>query len=336
MSQARKDDDPAERGGRPVPPRAGKGRSSGPNRPPARSGGAGRGGPPRRPGPGGRQARQAAQRRNRTYALLAVAAAVVIIAVVVAIGVSGSSGGAPRSSAPAAAVEQMRSVSVPTMVAGNARVQPTVFAEPPAGGTLTAGGKPELLFIGAEFCPICAAERWPMTMALMKFGTFTNLQTTHSAKADGDAGTWSYYGSTYSSPYLSFDPKELYTNQPSGSYYKRLETLTKAEQAVWTANEGSSANGLSFPFIDFGGKAVLESAQYNPETIYYKSFSNILASVGSNDNTIGAQIDSAAAVFTKYVCDMTGNQPSSVCSAVAKVSAPITSGGTGSSTPASG
>ena len=26
---------------------------------------------------------------------------------------------------------------------------------------LTLHGKPELLYIGAEFCPVCAVERWP-------------------------------------------------------------------------------------------------------------------------------------------------------------------------------
>ncbi|MDA8045621.1 MAG: DUF929 family protein [Actinomycetota bacterium] len=331
MSQARKDDDQRERGNRPVPPRAGKGKGG--SRPGRAGGSGGRSGPP----PRGRQARQATQRRNRTLAYAAVAAAVVIIAVFVAIGVSGGgSSGTPRQPAPQAAVDQLNSISLTTLVDGANRISPAVDATTATGGTLTQNGKPEVLFIGAEFCPICAAERWPMTIALMKFGTFTGLKTTHSAVADGDAGTWSYYGSTYSSPYLVFTPRELYTNQPSGNYYKPLDTLTKAQQAIWQANEGSSANGLSFPFIDFGGKAVLESAQYSPTTIYNKSFSSILASVGSNDNTIGAQIDSAAAVFTKYLCSITNNQPGNVCSAVAKVNAPVTSSNTGTSTPASG
>ncbi len=327
MSEARPPDDEAQRAKAAVPPRASK--SKGTNRP-RPAGRPGRPAPPAR----GRQARQAAHRRNRTYAILAVGAAVVIIAVVVAFSVSGGSGGAPRSPAPAAAVDQVNAITVSTLVEGNVRITPTTYAATAAGGALTQNGKPEVLFIGAEFCPICAAERWPMTIALMKFGTFTNLGTTHSAVSDGDAGTWTYYGSTYSSPYLSFVPRELYTNQPSGSYYKPLDTLTKAEQAVWTANEGTN---LAFPFIDFGGQAVLESAQYNPQTLYYKSFSEILASVGSNNNTIGAQINSAAAVFTKYLCNMTKDQPSSVCAAVAKVNAPVTSSGnTGTSTPANG
>ena len=267
------------------------------------------------------------------YAFAGVGAAVVIIAVVVAVGVAGSASAAPRQPVPATAVSQMQSISLQTMTDAASKVTQLQFAASAKGGPLVSGGKPEVLFIGAEFCPICAAERWPMTIALMKFGTFTNLQETRSAVADGNAGTWSYYGSTYNSQYLSFDPNELYTNQPSGNYYKPLQKLSASDQAIWTANEGSS---LSFPFIDLGGKEVLETAQYNPSTIYYKNFQTVLGAVGSNDNSLGASVDASAAVFTKYLCGLTNNQPGSVCSAVANVNAPVTSTNTGQTTPANG
>lgn len=331
------DDAPSSRGSTPVPPRGGKGRPGrpAPGRPaaarPNRPGGG-------RPAPGGgatkgRQARQAAQRRNRLYGVVAIVAVIAIVAVVVIVSVASGGGGKPRQPAPAAAVSQMKNIPMSTLVAAVKKVSPSnlYYASPAAGGALTAQGKPEILFIGAEYCPICAAERWPMTMALMKFGTFTNLQQTHSAQADGDAGTWSYYGAAYTSQYLTFKPYELYTNQPSGNGYKSLDSLPAADQRIWTANLGQN---VSFPFIDFAGKEVLTSAQYNPQLIYYHDFNYVLGSVGSNDNSVGAQIDAAAAVFTKYICGLTGDKPGSVCSAVANVAAPVTSSSSGSSTPA--
>lgn len=307
-----------------VPPRGTKKGGSG--RPAARGG--------NRPGGGGRghQARQAARRRSRTYALLSVGVVVVVVAVLVIVAVSSNSnGGAPRQPATASDAAALENIPLSTLTAAASKVTQLNSANSATGGTLTVGGKPELLFIGAEFCPICAAERWPMTIALMKFGTFTNLKMTHSAVADGNAGTISYFGSTYTSPYLVFSPHELYTNQPTSTYYKALETLPKADQTVWTANEGSN---VSFPFIDFGGKEVLETSQFNPSSIYYHSFSSVLGAVGSNDNTIGASVDASAAVFVKYLCGLTNGQPGSVCSAVAKVTAPVTSANTGSTTPA--
>ena len=50
-------------------------------------------------------------------------------------------------------------------------------------------GKPEVLFIGAEYCPFCAAQRWAMVNALSRFGTFTGLTTTHSSSTDTDPNT---------------------------------------------------------------------------------------------------------------------------------------------------
>jgi hypothetical protein len=318
------DDTSSGRGPTAVPPRGGKGK------------GGARGSAPARPqanrGPKGRQARQAAQRRNRLLGGLAVVVVVAVIAVVVIVAVtSKSASGAPRQPAPAAAVQQMQGVPVSTLTQAANVVTQLSFAQTAKGGALTENGKPVVLFIGAEFCPICAAERWPMTLALMKFGQFTGLQQTHSAKVDGDAGTWSYYGATYSSQYLVFKHFELYTNQPLANYYKTLEKLPAQEQGIWSANQGSSE---SFPFVDFAGKEILTTAQYNPSIIYFKSFNDILGDVGANDNTIGASIDAAAAVFTKYLCGLTNNQPGDVCSAVAKVPAPIVSGTSGSSTPA--
>ena len=261
-------------------------------------------------------------------------AVVAIVAVVVIVGVSSSGSGAPRKPAPAAAVTQMENVPISTMVAAVSKVNPQNlnYATAAKGGPLTTNGKPQVLFIGAEFCPICAAERWPMTLALMKFGTFTGLKQTHSAVADGNAGTWSYYGATYSSPYFSFDPQELYTNQPSGSYYKPLDKVTPQAQQNWVANEGSNE---SFPFINFGGTATLQSAQFNPQLIYYHDFNYVLNAVGDNNSNVGAQIDAAAAVFVKYLCTMTHDQgPPGVCAAVANVSAPVTTNNTGQTTPA--
>jgi hypothetical protein len=311
--------DPADSGRRPssVPPRGGKAK-----------------GRPSRPAPPskGRQARQAAQRRNRNFIVVGVVAAVAIVVGVI-VAIAGGSSGPPRKPALISAVNQLGSVPVSVLVDASTKVTALNYAQAAQGGPLTSAGKPEVLFIGAEFCPICGAERWPMTLALMKFGTFTNLKQTHSAVADGNVGTWSYEGATYSSPYLVFKPYELYTNQPSGGYYKTLDTLPQDASTIWKDNLGSN---LTFPFIDFGGKEVLETAQFNPSSIYNHSFATILGAVGANDNTIGASIDSSAAVFTKYLCGLTNNQPGSVCNAVKNVNAPVGQANTGTSSQAGG
>ena len=155
-----------------------------------------------------------------------------------------------------------------------------------------------------------------MVVALSHFGAFSNVSQTHSAVSDGDIATLSFYGSTYSSPYLTFTPVETTTNQPSGNYYKTLETPTPAETALWQAEQPQQQ---TFPFIDIGGKWLLQSAQYPPQSLEGHSFTDITDSIGANDNGIGVDIDASAAVLSKEICAVTGQQPAATCRAVAGV-----------------
>ena len=52
--------------------------------------------------------------------------------------------------------------------------------------TVTVGNKklPEALFVGADFCPYCAATRWGIIVALSRFGTFNGLFNMLSSATD--------------------------------------------------------------------------------------------------------------------------------------------------------
>ena len=45
------------------------------------------------------------------------------------------------------------------------------------GSPLTAKGRPEVLCVGTEYCPYCAAQSWALIVALSRFGMFTGLRT---------------------------------------------------------------------------------------------------------------------------------------------------------------
>jgi len=53
-----------------------------------------------------------------------------------------------------------------------------------SGTPLTSSGKPEALYIGAEFCPYCALQQWRLGVALSRFGAFSKLRTVHSSSID--------------------------------------------------------------------------------------------------------------------------------------------------------
>ncbi|MGO8861742.1 MAG: DUF929 family protein [Acidimicrobiales bacterium] len=265
-----------------------------------------------------RAALQARRARNRTVGLASVVLVAVIVIALVLVKVAGgggasAAGASPPAGTPVPAATMAHLASVPLSTLAAAPTGEVLAPQSISDPKLTADGKPDLLYIGAEFCPICATERWAMYVALSKFGTFSPQPgQIHSAVRDGDIQTLTFYKTTYTSPYLTFTPVETTTNQPDGNTYVALQTPTAAQDKLWAAH---STLG-TVPFIDFGGKAFLASAQYDPNVLAGVSFADIARDVGNNSTAVGAGIDASAEVLIKTICStMTGHQPADVCSA---------------------
>jgi hypothetical protein len=330
----------SSKAGTPVPPRGGKSTKKGgrPTGNQAKASGstqtkAGSPPPGAKPSPGksprsgaGRRAAQEAHRRRQRNLIIAgavVAAVAILAAVLVITGLSSSKPKAtPRTPLTPAEMQHLSSVPMSTLVAATKKL---TSLSPPSNGNpppLTSNGKPEMLYIGAEFCPICATERWPMMVALSHFGTFSNVSQTSSAALDGNIPTLSYYGSSFDSPDMVFTPVETTTNQPKGNYYEPLQAPTAAQQARWSKDLHGN---LSFPYINMGAKYLLTTSQFPDTVLQGSTFSTIMGDVGNNSTTIGLNIDAAAGFLVRYLCNMTGDKPAATCAAVANVPAPTTS-----------
>ncbi len=167
-----------------------------------------------------------------------------------------------------------------------------------------------MLYIGAEFCPYCAAMRWSMAIALSRFGTLTPLHGIHSSPTDTDpnTATLTFYKSGYTSKYLNFAPVENETIS-----HAPLQNPTAAQNAVWAKYEPDPST-RGYPFIDFGNKLVMKGPIYNPAVLAGKSWSQIAAALKDPTSPIAQSVDGAANYITGAICRMTNNQPSSVCS----------------------
>ncbi len=203
---------------------------------------------------------------------------------------------------------------------------PSEISNPPTKLTgrspLTQGGLPVMLFVGAEYCPFCAAERWAMVMALSKFGSFTNLGTTSSSSTDfaPDTPTFTFYKSTYKSNYLVFQSYELATNMPATpgatcnvNGYGCLQTsLPKTDyDAFRSIGQGS------FPFIDFANLVVQSGAGFEdqPLALANLTWNEVASQLYDPTSVVAEAEDGSANYLTAAICTMTGNQPASVCSA---------------------
>jgi hypothetical protein len=282
-------------------------------------------------------AQQAAARRAevRNKVLMFSGVVVVIIAIVVGFVVfktnskpgttpSGVSNG-PTGTALASVVTDTTSVPAATLDTVGAGSGVTAFPQTIKGGSpLTSGGKPEMLYMGAEYCPFCAAERWAMVVALSRFGTFSGLSTVHSSSTDEFANTptWTFAKATYTSKYLTFSSVETETNIPSGQSYTTLQTPTSAQQALLAKYDAPpyvpSADAGAIPFVDFGNKYMLSGASYSPQVLQGKSWATIASALKDPTSPIAKAVDGTANYLTAAICKLTGNQPATACTPVVK------------------
>jgi hypothetical protein len=183
--------------------------------------------------------------------------------------------------------------------------------------TVTSAGKPVVTYMGAEYCPYCAGERWAMVLALSRFGTFKDLGSTHSASEDvhPDTPTFTFHGSTYSSPYLDFQPVEMQTNQLSGSAYGKLDTPTAAQQKLMATYDVSPyfPSDGAIPFVDFAGKYGLSGASYDVSALDGLSATEIAQALHDPNSPVAKGIVGTANAITAAICATTGDQPASAC-----------------------
>ena len=171
------------------------------------------------------------------------------------------------------------------------------------GTVLSSGTKPVIIYIGADYCPYCAFQRWPLVMALMRFGNFTNLSYMQSSSTDvyADSPTFSFYGSTYTSKYIVFQGYEQEDRNQNPQ-----QTVPSNYTAVF------QQFGSSYPFIDFANKYVASGSFYFPDQLDGKNWTQIIQLLSSS-NVLSNEVVTAANAMTAAICKVTPNALSSVC-----------------------
>ncbi len=273
-----------------------------------------------------------AARRRRRNTLLALTSVGVVIVVVAVLVIVAATGGGPSSVAtsrltrgkgsassagggrlPASGYSVIDGPSAASLAAAATHYHDSglLFPKPIHSTRITLDGKPEVLYIGAEFCPYCATERWPLTIALSKFGTFSGLKEIRSNTSDPGIqhlATLSYYGSHYTSPYLSFVPVETENTQG-----QTLQKLTKQQSAlIQKYTQGS------IPFVDLGGRTAILGAELNAHLLAGLTHTQILGQIHQGSSTLAANIYADAGAIVSNLCQLTHGKPGNVCSAFPK------------------
>ncbi|GAC1357895.1 MAG: hypothetical protein NVSMB38_40660 [Ktedonobacteraceae bacterium] len=193
---------------------------------------------------------------------------------------------------------------------GTGNAQSTLHAvknAPPLKGPM---GKPEFFYVGGEFCPYCAAQRWAIVVALSRFGSFSPLSQTHSSEQN--LATLTFHKSTYTSQYIDFVAKEVKDNQNNS-----LDPLSSDQQHIFDTYNAPPyievAN--SIPFIDIANQRVSAGSYYLPDTLTNHSWQDVATQMKQPGNNVSKGILGSANYLTAAICVATQNNPTSVCGA---------------------
>lgn len=263
------------------------------------------------------------QKQSNTRQWLLIGGVLVIIAIIIGAFIIISNQQAGTPSGPAKANSQVFNAVT--------NVDPTVLTTVGTGGVqnplhavngpppILVGptGKPQFLYIGAEYCPYCAAQRWATVVALSRFGTFDKLYQTTSSSTDiyPSTPTFTFYtghygGPFYTSKYIDFVPVETSDQQQNP-----LQTPTTDQQKLlntYDAPPYTTSSG-SIPFIDIANRYVLVGASFSTQDLQNLQWQDIANSLSDPTSQVAKDILGSANYMTAALCMTTKQQPGSVC-----------------------
>jgi hypothetical protein len=254
-------------------------------------------------------------RRAATVALVGIVAVVVLLVAIRLVGgdenrATSAPPPAPRNDA--GALPGLVS-TVPVQVLSAVGAGTATPLKPRRLPALSKDGRPLVLFVAAEWCSDCAAERWALVAALGRFGTFENVKLTTSAATSNhpNTATFSFSGARYRSDYLAFEAVERHDRQ-----HRPLQRLTDEQRRVFSRYDRPAFTGRptgSLPFLDIGGRFLLSGAQFDPGVVSDQDAGEIASAVQRPATDQAMAVIGAANHLTAAICSLTGDQPAATC-----------------------
>lgn len=252
------------------------------------------------------------------FPYLGIVAAAVIVVLVAGIVFHLRSGGSAPAQPTAGNVQQAvrETTHIPASVydrVGTTSLDPNQLpiSVPKNPSTLTgAGGLPEVLYMGGEYCPYCGAARWVMLAALSRFGSFSGVQASFSSSSDvyPNTPTFTFVHTRFSSRYVDFVPVEMYSRNPPSSGGPDLQKPTAQEDQL--ASRYDPSGGI--PFILIGARYV-GTTPFSPQDLAGRTQRQIAAALSDPSKRTTQDIVANANLLTAAICSTTDGAPSNVC-----------------------
>lgn len=188
-------------------------------------------------------------------------------------------------------------------------------------------GLPTIYYQGADFCPYCATNRWPILLTLLRFGSVSGLRYMLSSPTDvyANTSTFTFASLRFTSPYVAFNEAETENRFDN----VKLQTPDAANEAAWNRYNTTKYMGTGagyIPFLDVANRYGWVGAPFVPTGLGSARWATVAKSLVTAAKTgTGAatfvNILHMANVYTAAVCASDGARPAAVCTAPGVVAA---------------
>ncbi len=174
-----------------------------------------------------------------------------------------------------------------------------------SGTLMTSNGEPEVLYVGGEFCPFCAVERWAIVVALSQFGTFSGLEYMQSSSTDVNPNTPTF---TFNGPSFSYASKDV-VFVPVEEYNRSeavIQNLTTQQSSlvsqydVCSSSSTESSGGI--PFVDIANLYGVTCGAQSSIVLSDENWTQVASQLNNPSSNVAQQIDGAANTLISAIC----------------------------------
>lgn len=167
------------------------------------------------------------------------------------------------------------------------------------GTTLFIGHKVVFVYVGGQFCPYCAMERWAIDMALSQFGTFSKPSYFYSS--EDHIATYNFTNMTYSSSKVDFESVEN-----AGQNRELLQPLTGLPLTLYNRYDTQDY----IPFIVIGGLYVQIGPGPSLNTINFSglTYQQITAQIQASKGTVYNEILAESTIMVGFINQLFSQQ----------------------------
>ena len=166
------------------------------------------------------------------------------------------------------------------------------------------GSKSLVFFMGAGFCPFCAAERWAIVEALRNFGKWEGLIETTSAGHDEkylNIPTISFARAKYESDLIDFVGRET-----ADRNFEPLQDLGEKDYEILDTFNPDQI----IPFLLIDGQFMQVGAGYSPQILEGLDHAKVNAELTNPASVVGKAMKAEIDNITALVCKSIGGKAS--------------------------